>query len=65
MAIRFVGLWMASSRPEAMAWCKKNGVDYVFGLPGTKPLSSKVGDRADEVRVERASASSPVRSSSA
>jgi Transposase DDE domain group 1 len=26
----------------------------VFGLPGTKPLSKKVDDKADEVRVERA-----------
>ena len=28
--------------------------DYVFGLPGTQPLSKKVDDKADEVRVERA-----------
>jgi hypothetical protein len=42
------------ARSEAMAWCEKNGVDYVFGLPGTKPLSKKVDDKADEVRVERA-----------
>ena len=20
-------------RPEAMAWCEDNGVDYIFGLP--------------------------------
>jgi Transposase DDE domain group 1 len=25
------------ARPEAMAWCEDNGVDYVFGLPGSKP----------------------------
>jgi hypothetical protein len=42
------------ARPEAMAWCEKNDVDYVFGLPGTKPLSRKVDDKADEVRVKRA-----------
>ena len=42
------------ARPEAMTWCEKNGVDYVFGLPGTQPLSKKVDDKADEVRVERA-----------
>jgi hypothetical protein len=41
-------------RPEAMEWCETNGVNYVFGLPGTKPLSRKVDDKADEVRVERA-----------
>ena len=37
-----------------MTWCEKNGDDYVFGLPGTQPLSKKVDDKADEVRVERA-----------
>jgi len=42
------------ARPEAMAWCEDHGVDYVFGLPGTKPLSKKVDATADAVRVERA-----------
>jgi DDE family transposase len=42
------------ARPEAMEWCEKNGVAYVLGLSGTKPLSKKVDDKADEVRVERA-----------
>lgn len=42
------------ARPEAMAWCEDHGVDYVFGLPGTKPLSKKVDEMADAVRVERA-----------
>jgi Transposase DDE domain group 1 len=37
-----------------MEWCENNGVDYVFGLPGTKPLSKKVDDKADGVRLERA-----------
>ena len=37
-----------------MEWCERNGLDYVFGLPGTKPLSKKVDAKADEVRVERA-----------
>ena len=41
-------------RPEAMQWCENNGVDYVFGLPGSKPLSRAVDDKADEIRVERA-----------
>jgi hypothetical protein len=40
--------------PEAMSWCEENSVDYVFGLPGTKPLSKKVDETADTVRVERA-----------
>jgi hypothetical protein len=42
------------ARPEAMAWCEDNDVDYPFGLPGTKPLSRKVDGKADEVRVRRA-----------
>ena len=42
------------ARPEAMSWCEQNGVDYVFGLPGTKPLSKKVDETADAVRTERA-----------
>ena len=37
-----------------MQWCENNGVDYVFGLPGSKPLSRAVDDKADEIRVERA-----------
>jgi len=48
------------ARPEAMAWCEDNGVDYVFGLPGSKPLSSKVDDAADAVRTERAVSGKPV-----
>lgn len=42
------------ARPEAMAWCEDNGVEYVFGLSGTKPLSKKVDETADAVRTERA-----------
>ena len=42
------------ARPEAMSWCEENGLDYVFGLPGTKPLSRKVDETADAVRTERA-----------
>jgi len=42
------------ARPEAMTWCEDNGVDYVFGLPGTKPLCKKVDETADVVRTERA-----------
>jgi len=42
------------ARPEAMAWCEQNGVDYIFGLPGSKPLSRKVEAAADAVRTERA-----------
>jgi hypothetical protein len=42
------------ARPEAMAWCETNGVDYVFGLSGTKPLPRKVDEAADAIRTERA-----------
>src|SRR6201989_189637 len=42
------------ARPEAMTWCEENDVDYVFGLPGTKPLSKKVDETADAVRTESA-----------
>ena len=48
------------ARPEAMAWCEENGVDYVFGLPGSKPLSKKVDEVADAVRTERALSDKPV-----
>jgi Transposase DDE domain group 1 len=40
--------------PEAMSWCEHNGIDYVFGLTGTKPLARKVDVVADAVRTERA-----------
>ena len=37
-----------------MAWCEENSVDYIFGLPGSKPLARKVDEAADAVRTERA-----------
>lgn len=37
-----------------MTWCEDNGVDYVFGLPGAKPLARKVAETADAVRTARA-----------
>jgi len=48
------------AREALMAWCESNGVNYVFGLPGTKPLSKKVDDAADAIRVQRAEESSDV-----
>jgi hypothetical protein len=42
------------ARPEAMQWCEDHGVNYVFGLPGSKPLSKKIDEMADAVRTERA-----------
>jgi hypothetical protein len=41
-------------RPEVMDWCEAHGVDYVFGLTGTKALDRKVEEAADALRVERA-----------
>ncbi len=43
-----------------MAWCEANGLQYVFGLPGSKPLSRKVEDAADAVRTERTIGDEPV-----
>ncbi len=43
-----------------MAWCEATGLQYVFGLPGSKPLSRKVEDTADAVRTARATGDKPV-----
>jgi len=43
-------------RPEAMAWCEANGVDYILGLPGNAALDRLVEPAADDVRVRRAEA---------
>jgi hypothetical protein len=37
-----------------MDWCEANGVDYIFGLTGTKLLAAKLEEVADAIRVERA-----------
>ncbi len=42
------------ARPEAMAFCEANGIRYVFGLAGSRPLSAKVEEVADRIRTERA-----------
>jgi hypothetical protein len=42
------------SRPEAMAWCERNRVGYIFGLGGNKVLLGHVTDLADQAAVERA-----------
>ena len=47
-------------RPEIMAWCEANGVDYIFGLPGNTVLSRLVEAAADDVRVRRAETQAPV-----
>src|ERR687894_1468652 len=42
------------ARPEAMASCEQNGISYIFGLAGTKPLTAKVQNVADAMRTRRA-----------
>jgi Transposase DDE domain group 1 len=42
------------ARPEVMAWCDANGVDYIFGLTGNVVLDRLVEPAADDVRVRRA-----------
>src|SRR6187399_1081769 len=39
------------ARPEAMTWCETNGIDYIFGLSGTKPLARKADEVADDIRT--------------
>ena len=40
--------------PEVMSWCESQGISYIFGLAGTKPLAKKVEEEADAIRTERA-----------
>jgi hypothetical protein len=49
-------------RPEIMAWCEANKVDYVFGLPGNRMLHADpaIVGMADAVCVDRATRGSPV-----
>lgn len=47
-------------RPDVMAWCEANGVDYIFGLPGNPVLDRLVEAAADDVRVRRAEGEAPV-----
>src|SRR3954469_16635345 len=47
-------------RPEVMAWCEANAVDYVFGLPGNTVLSRFLEPAADDVRTRRAESQAPV-----
>jgi hypothetical protein len=41
-------------RPEAMAWCEANGIDYIFGLAGNSVLHRQVYEAADALKVTRA-----------
>lgn len=42
------------ARPEVMAFCEANAIDYLFGLTGSKPLRTKVERAADRIRTRRA-----------
>ena len=42
------------ARPEAMAWCEANGIDYIFGLAGNDVLHAKIRIVADDLCVRRA-----------
>ena len=41
-------------RPEAMAWCERNRVAYIFGLAGNQVLLGRVADLAEDAAVSRA-----------
>jgi hypothetical protein len=41
-------------RPEVMEWCDKNGIDFVFGLPGNPVLDRAVDETAADIRTRRA-----------
>jgi hypothetical protein len=37
-----------------MEWCDENGVDFIFGLPGSAVLDRAVDEIADDIRTRRA-----------
>lgn len=47
-------------RAEVMAWCEKNGIDYLFGFAGNKVLKRLVDETADDIRTRRALEQKPV-----
>jgi Transposase DDE domain group 1 len=51
---------LGQPRPEVMARCVANGLDYIFGLPGNAVLDRLVEPFADDIRVRRAEAEAPV-----
>lgn len=40
-------------RPEAMAWCERNRVGYIFGLAGNAVLSRRVAEDAEQAALSR------------
>ena len=47
-------------RPEVMAFCEAEGIDYVFGLSTNAVLRDLLEEAADDLRVRRAEAQAPV-----
>ena len=41
-------------RPEAMDWCEKNDIGYIFGLAGNERLDALAAAVADDLKVRRA-----------
>ena len=41
------------ARPEAMAWCERQRIGYVFGLAGNAVLLRRVGDLAEDAALGR------------
>jgi hypothetical protein len=39
------------ARPEAMAWCERRRVGYIFGLAGNAVLLRRVGDLAEDAAL--------------
>ena len=39
-------------RPEAMSWCERNRVAYIFGLAGNKVLLRRIAGLAEEAALE-------------
>src|SRR4029077_15143978 len=41
------------ARPEAMAWCERRRVGYIFGLAGNAVLLRRVGNLAEDAALGR------------
>jgi hypothetical protein len=41
------------ARPEAMAWCERKRIGYIFGLAGNPVLLRRVGDLAEDAAMGR------------
>jgi hypothetical protein len=41
------------ARPEAMTWCERNRIGYVFGLAGNQVLLTRIADLAEDAAVSR------------